>query len=79
LGDGTVQPKSLNQRRYLDAIESHDMVFGIVRGNREDLSRSGHGNFGADFEAREPDHSGASAVEAGERLGFLPGNVAGEN
>src|SRR5258708_32915393 len=25
----TVQPKSANQRRYLDAIESHDMVFGI--------------------------------------------------
>src|SRR6266480_1512006 len=29
LGRRTVQPKSLNQRRYLDAIESHDMVFGI--------------------------------------------------
>ena len=30
-GRRTVQPKSLNQRRYLDAIESHDMVFGSVR------------------------------------------------
>ena len=29
LGRRTVQPKSLNQRRYLDAIENHDMVFGI--------------------------------------------------
>ena len=28
-GRRTVQPKSANQRRYLDAIESHDMVFGI--------------------------------------------------
>ena len=28
-GSRTVQPKSLNQRRYLDTIESHDMVFGI--------------------------------------------------
>src|SRR5207237_8426982 len=28
-GRRTVQPKSLNQRRYLDAIESHDMVFGV--------------------------------------------------
>ena len=28
-GKRTVQPKSINQRRYLDAIESHDMVFGI--------------------------------------------------
>ena len=28
-GRRTVQPKSLNQRRYLDAIEKYDMVFGI--------------------------------------------------
>ena len=28
-GRRTVQPKSLNQRRYLEAIEKHDMVFGI--------------------------------------------------
>src|SRR5256886_3728758 len=29
LGRRTVQPKSVNQRRYLEAIEKHDMVFGI--------------------------------------------------
>jgi len=29
LGRRTVQPKSINQRRYLDAIEKNDMVFGI--------------------------------------------------
>src|SRR5207247_9764695 len=29
LGRRTVQPKSLNQRKYLDTIEAHDMVFGI--------------------------------------------------
>ena len=28
-GKKTVSPKSLNQRRYVDAIEKHDMVFGI--------------------------------------------------
>src|SRR5438309_6749598 len=28
-GRRTVQPKSGNQRRYLEAIEKHDMVFGI--------------------------------------------------
>src|SRR6202041_2658104 len=28
-GRRTVQPKSSNQRRYLEAIEGHDMVFGI--------------------------------------------------
>src|SRR5437868_89272 len=29
LGRRSVQPKSVNQRRYLEAIEKHDMVFGI--------------------------------------------------
>src|SRR5713226_4395143 len=28
-GRKTVQPKSPNQRRYLEAIERHDMVFGV--------------------------------------------------
>src|SRR5258707_14875957 len=28
-GKRQVQPKSMNQRRYLDAIEKYDMVFGI--------------------------------------------------
>src|SRR3989442_2840529 len=28
-GRRTVQPKSVNQRRYLEAIEKYDMVFGI--------------------------------------------------
>ena len=28
-GRRTVQPKSSNQRRYLEAIETHDMVFGV--------------------------------------------------
>ncbi|HLW79763.1 MAG TPA: PhoH family protein, partial [Terriglobia bacterium] len=28
-GKKTVSPKSVNQRRYVDAIERHDMVFGI--------------------------------------------------
>jgi len=29
LGKKSVMPKSLNQRRYVDAIERYDMVFGI--------------------------------------------------
>src|SRR6201987_1606423 len=28
-GRRTVQPKSSNQRRYIEAIEKHDMVFGV--------------------------------------------------
>src|SRR5207245_4152617 len=30
LGRRTVQPKSVNQRVYLETIEKNDMVFGIV-------------------------------------------------
>ena len=29
LGRRMVQPKSVNQRRYVEAIEKHDMVFGV--------------------------------------------------
>src|SRR6266540_2629010 len=75
-GRRTVQPKSLNQRRYLDAIESHDMVFGI-----------GPAGTGKTYLAVAMAVSALvnkkiariiltrPAVEAGERLGFLPGTL----
>src|SRR5213076_208230 len=76
LGRRTVQPKSLNQRRYLDAIETHDMVFGI-----------GPAGTGKTYLAVAMEISALiakrvnriilarPAVEAGERLGFLPGTL----
>src|SRR5256884_3172800 len=76
LGRRTVQPKSLNQRRYLDAIESHDMVFGV-----------GPAGTGKTYLAVAMAISALlskrvsriiltrPAVEAGERLGFLPGTL----
>src|SRR5216110_2705491 len=75
-GRRTVQPKSLNQRRYLDAIETHDMVFGI-----------GPAGTGKTYLAVAMAISALigkkvsriiltrPAVEAGERLGFLPGTL----
>jgi len=75
-GRRTVQPKSANQRRYLDAIESHDMVFGI-----------GPAGTGKTYLAVAMAISALvakrvnriilarPAVEAGERLGFLPGTL----
>jgi phosphate starvation-inducible PhoH-like protein len=71
-----VHPKSPNQRRYLEAIESHDMVFGI-----------GPGGTGKTYLAVAMAISALlakqvhriilarPAVEAGERLGFLPGTL----
>lgn len=71
-----VQPKTVNQRRYLDAIEKHDMVFGI-----------GPAGTGKTYLAVAMAISALQnkqvsriilarpAVEAGEKLGFLPGTL----
>ncbi len=75
-GRRTVQPKSPNQRRYLEAIETHDMVFGV-----------GPAGTGKTYLAVAMAISALlnkqvnriilarPAVEAGERLGFLPGTL----
>jgi phosphate starvation-inducible PhoH-like protein len=72
-----VRPKSLNQKRYLDAIRSGVLVFSI--------GPAGTGKtYLAMAVAVEALTSGAvgriiltrPAVEAGERLGFLPGDLA---
>ena len=75
-GRRTVQPKSINQRRYLDAIENNDMIFGI-----------GPAGTGKTYLAVAMAISALAAkkvnriilarpaVEAGERLGFLPGTL----
>jgi len=75
-GRRTVQPKSANQRRYLEAIEKHDMVFGV-----------GPAGTGKTYLAVAMAISALlnkqvnriilarPAVEAGERLGFLPGTL----
>src|ERR1700726_2867789 len=75
-GRRTVQPKSPNQRRYLETIETHDMVFGV-----------GPAGTGKTYLAVAMAISALlnkqvnriilarPAVEAGERLGFLPGTL----
>ncbi len=75
-GKKTIAPKSLNQQRYLDAIERYDLVFGI-----------GPAGTGKTYLAVAMAVSALlnkqvsriiltrPAVEAGERLGFLPGTL----
>ncbi len=75
-GKRQVAPKSANQRRYLDAIERSDIVFGI-----------GPAGTGKTYLAVAEAVSfllakkvariilARPAVEAGERLGFLPGDL----
>ena len=71
-----VQPRSPNQRRYVEAIEANDMVFGM-----------GPAGTGKTYLAVAMAVSALvakkvariilvrPAVEAGERLGFLPGSL----
>ena len=75
-GKKLVTPKTINQRIYLDAIERHDLVFGI-----------GPAGTGKTYLAVAMAVSALlsrkvsriiltrPALEAGERLGFLPGTL----
>jgi phosphate starvation-inducible protein PhoH and related proteins len=75
-GKKVLAPKTVNQRRYLEAIERNDMVFGI-----------GPAGTGKTYLAVAMAVSALMsksvariiltrpAVEAGERLGFLPGTL----
>lgn len=71
-----IAPKSLNQKKYIEAIRSHDMVFGI-----------GPAGTGKTYLAMAMAVAALinndvirivlarPAVEAGEKLGFLPGDL----
>jgi phosphate starvation-inducible protein PhoH and related proteins len=75
-GKRQVVPKSLNQRRYLEAIDKHDIVFGV-----------GPAGTGKTYLAMAQAVAALvgkrvtriilarPAVEAGEKLGFLPGDL----
>ena len=75
-GRRTVQPKGVNQRRYLDAIEGHDMVFGIGPAGTGKTYLAVAMAISALISKRVNRIILARpAVEAGERLGFLPGTL----
>jgi phosphate starvation-inducible protein PhoH and related proteins len=72
-----IRPKTLNQKRYVDAIDSHTIVFGV-----------GPAGTGKTYLAMAKAVDALQrkqvsriiltrpAVEAGERLGFLPGTLS---
>jgi phosphate starvation-inducible protein PhoH and related proteins len=75
-GRRTVQPKSLNQKRYVEAIENHDMVFGIGPAGTGKTYLAVAMAISALLAKRVNRIILARpAVEAGERLGFLPGTL----
>jgi phosphate starvation-inducible PhoH-like protein len=73
----TIRPKTLNQKRYVDAIDEHTIVFGI-----------GPAGTGKTYLAMAKAVQALTtkqvnriiltrpAVEAGERLGYLPGTLS---
>ncbi len=75
-GKRMVQPKSINQRRYLEAIEKNDMVFGIGPAGTGKTYLAVAMAISALLAKRVNRIILARpAVEAGERLGFLPGTL----
>jgi len=75
-GKRRVAPKSVMQRRYLDAIEQHDIVFGIgpAGTGKTYLAMAQAVSF---LLAKKVSRIilARPAVEAGEKLGFLPGDL----
>ena len=79
-GKRSVQPKSINQRRYLEAIEKNDMVFGVGPAGTGKTYLAVAMAISALMSKRVARIVLARpAVEAGERLGFLPGTLAGKS
>jgi phosphate starvation-inducible protein PhoH and related proteins len=75
-GKKTITPKSANQRRYMDEIESHDMTFGVGPGGTGKTYLAVTMAVSALLNKRVNRIILARpAVEAGERLGFLPGTL----
>jgi len=75
-GRRTVQPKSVNQRRYLEAIENHDMVFSIgPAGTGKTYLAVAMAISALQSKRVNRIILARPAVEAGERLGFLPGTL----
>jgi phosphate starvation-inducible PhoH-like protein len=75
-GKKQVAPKSANQRRYIEAIQSNDIVFGIGPAG------TGKSYLAVAMAIQALTQKQVSrivlarpAVEAGERLGFLPGDL----
>jgi phosphate starvation-inducible protein PhoH and related proteins len=75
-GKRQVQPKSINQRRYIDAIEKYDMVFGIgPAGTGKTYLAVAMAVSALNAKRVNRIILARPAVEAGERLGFLPGTL----
>jgi phosphate starvation-inducible PhoH-like protein len=73
----TIRPKTLNQKRYVDAIDKHTVVFGIGPAGTGKtylaMAKAVHA-----LQTKQVNRIILTrpAIEAGERLGFLPGTLS---
>ncbi len=73
----SVAPKTLNQKRYVDAIRAHDIVFGIgPAGTGKTYLAMAMAIRALLAKQVQRIVLARPAVEAGEKLGFLPGSMA---
>src|SRR5437868_3860021 len=72
----TIRPKTLNQKRYVDAIDAHTVIFGIGPAGTGKTYLAMAKAVQA-LQAKQVNRMILTrpAVEAGERLGFLPGTL----
>ncbi len=72
----TIRPKTLNQKRYVDAIDQHTVVFGIgPAGTGKTYLAMAKAVQALQSKQVNRIILTRPAVEAGERLGFLPGTL----
>ena len=73
----TITPKSLAQKQYIEAIRKHDIVFGIgPAGTGKTYLAMAMAVAALTAEKVRRIVLARPAVEAGEKLGFLPGDLA---
>jgi len=72
----TIRPKTLNQKRYVDAIDAHTITFGIgPAGTGKTYLAMAKAVQALQAKTVNRIVLTRPAVEAGERLGFLPGTL----
>ena len=73
----TIRPKTLNQKRYVDAIDQHTIVFGIgPAGTGKTYLAMAKAVQALQTKQVNRIILTRPAVEAGERLGYLPGTLS---
>jgi len=77
VGNRQIVPKSINQKRYLEAMRAHDIVFGIgpAGTGKTYLAMAMAVAYIQERKVKRIVLA-RPAVEAGEKLGFLPGDLA---